>query len=108
MVLYCGVRIMKEKRNTFKLQKKVIQVISGVSNCTLRRQILAFKYYNTLMLYSLYILEVIYFIKKQKYFITKNCISIIITHDIGQGESRHRKFKRLKLGGGQVYDRSSV
>jgi hypothetical protein len=26
---------------------------------------------------------------------------------IGQGEARHRKHKRLKLGGGQVYDRSS-
>jgi hypothetical protein len=27
---------------------------------------------------------------------------------IGQEEARHRKHKRLKLGGGQVYDRSSV
>jgi hypothetical protein len=27
--------------------------------------------------------------------------------NIGQGESRHRKYKRLKLGGGQAYDRSS-
>jgi hypothetical protein len=26
---------------------------------------------------------------------------------IGQGEGRHRKYKRLKLGGGQAYDRSS-
>jgi hypothetical protein len=26
---------------------------------------------------------------------------------IGQGEPRHRKYKRLKLGGGQAYDRSS-
>jgi hypothetical protein len=26
---------------------------------------------------------------------------------IGQGEARHRKHKRLKLGGGQAYDRSS-
>jgi hypothetical protein len=26
---------------------------------------------------------------------------------IGQCESRHRKYKRLKLGGGQAYDRSS-
>jgi hypothetical protein len=23
---------------------------------------------------------------------------------IGQGEARHRKYKRLKLGGGQAYD----
>jgi hypothetical protein len=26
----------------------------------------------------------------------------------GQGETQHRKYKRLKLGGGHVYDRSSV
>jgi hypothetical protein len=26
---------------------------------------------------------------------------------IGQGEARHRKYKRLKLGVGQAYDRSS-
>jgi hypothetical protein len=26
----------------------------------------------------------------------------------GQRETRHRKYKRLKLGGGQAYDRSSV
>jgi hypothetical protein len=28
--------------------------------------------------------------------------------NIGQGEARHRKYKRLKLGVGHVYDRSSV
>jgi hypothetical protein len=28
--------------------------------------------------------------------------------NIGQGEPRHRKFKRLKLDGGQAYHRSSV
>jgi hypothetical protein len=39
---------------------------------------------------------------------------VILTHEnpnvraIGQGEARHRKYKRLKLGGGQAYDRSSV
>jgi hypothetical protein len=27
---------------------------------------------------------------------------------IGQGEAPHRKYKRLKLGGGHVYDCSSV
>jgi hypothetical protein len=27
--------------------------------------------------------------------------------DIGKGEAIHRKYKRLKLGGGQAYDRSS-
>jgi hypothetical protein len=28
-------------------------------------------------------------------------------HGTGQGEARHRKYKRLKLGSGQAYDHSS-
>jgi hypothetical protein len=32
----------------------------------------------------------------------------VVIHTIGQGEGRHRKYKRLKLGGGQAYDRSIV
>jgi hypothetical protein len=37
---------------------------------------------------------------------------VVLNHDnenvryIGQGEARHRKYKRHKLGGGQAYDRS--
>jgi hypothetical protein len=27
--------------------------------------------------------------------------------NIGQGEARHGKYRRLNLGGGQAYDRSS-
>jgi hypothetical protein len=40
------------------------------------------------------------------------CPEVIQNHDnehvrgIGQGEARHTKYKRLKLGGGQAYDRS--
>jgi hypothetical protein len=49
-------------------------------------------------------------------YITKLCkqqVEVIQDHGnenvraIGQGEARHRKYKRLKLGGGQAYDRSS-
>jgi hypothetical protein len=49
-------------------------------------------------------------------YITKLCskqAEVIRNHEnehvrgIGQGEARHRKCKRLKLGGGQAYDRSS-
>jgi hypothetical protein len=49
-------------------------------------------------------------------YITKLCrqqAEVIQNHDnenvrtIGQGEARHGKYKRLKLGGGQAYDRSS-
>jgi hypothetical protein len=50
-------------------------------------------------------------------YITKLCrrqAEVILNHEnpnvraIGQGEARHRKHKRLKLGGGQAYDRSIV
>jgi hypothetical protein len=49
-------------------------------------------------------------------YITKLCrtwVEVILNyvnpnaHDIGQGEGRHRKNKRLKLGGGQAYDCSA-
>jgi hypothetical protein len=49
-------------------------------------------------------------------YITKLCrqqAEVIQNHDnehvrnIGQGGVRHRKYKRLKLGGGQAYGRSS-
>jgi hypothetical protein len=50
-------------------------------------------------------------------YITESCrqqAEVIQNHDngnvrnIGQGKARHRKYMRLKLGGGHVYDRSSV
>jgi hypothetical protein len=31
-----------------------------------------------------------------------------IVHNTGQGETPHRKYKRLKLGDGHLYDRLSV
>jgi hypothetical protein len=49
-------------------------------------------------------------------YITKSCrqqAKVIQNHEnaivryIGQGEAGHRKYKRLKLGGGHVYDCSS-
>jgi hypothetical protein len=49
-------------------------------------------------------------------FITKLCrqqAEVIQNHhipnvrNIGQGEAQHRKYRRLTLGGGQAYDRSS-
>jgi hypothetical protein len=53
-----------ESNKIFKLQKKVLRIISGVSNRTSCRQI--FKDYNILTLSSSYILEQICFIKKYK------------------------------------------
>jgi hypothetical protein len=49
-------------------------------------------------------------------YMTKLCrqqAEVILNHDnenvrnIGQGETRRRKYKRLKFGGGQAYNRSS-
>jgi hypothetical protein len=40
-------------------------------------------------------------------------VEVILNYDdenvryIGQGEAQQRKYKRLKLGGGQAYDRSN-
>jgi hypothetical protein len=51
------------------------------------------------------------------YYITKSCrhqAEVILKHEneyvryIGQGETPHRKYKSLKLGGGHVFDCSSV
>jgi hypothetical protein len=48
------------------------------------------------------------------YYIIKSCrqqTEVIQNHEnvryIGQGEARRRKYKRLNLGGGHVYDCSS-
>jgi hypothetical protein len=50
-------------------------------------------------------------------YITQSCgqqAEVIQNHEnenvryIGQGKARHRKYKRIKLGGGHVYDCSSV
>jgi hypothetical protein len=49
-------------------------------------------------------------------YVTKLCrqqAEVILNHEnenvrnIGQGDARHRKYKRLKLGSGQAHDRSS-
>jgi hypothetical protein len=45
--------------------------------------------------------------------LSRHQAEVILNYDnenvryVGQGERRHRKYKRLKLGGGQAYDRSS-
>jgi hypothetical protein len=33
-------------------------------------------------------------------------LSSVSVRNIGQGEVQHRKYERLKFGGGQAYDRS--
>jgi hypothetical protein len=83
-----------------RLQNKVLRTIGKLPRRTLIRELhLAFQ--------IPYVYD----------YITKLCrqqVEVIQNHDnenvlsIGQGEAPHRKYKRLKLGGGQAYDRSSV
>jgi hypothetical protein len=80
-----------------RLQKRVLRAIGKLDRRTLVRDLhLAFK--------IPYVYD----------YITKLCrrqAEVILDHEnpnvgaIGQVEARHRKHKRLKLGGGQVYDR---
>jgi hypothetical protein len=83
-----------------RLQNRLLHAIGNLDRSTTVRDLhLAFK--------ILYVYD----------YITKLCrrqAEVILNHDnpnvraIGQGESRHRKYKRLKLDGGQAYNRSSV
>jgi hypothetical protein len=83
-----------------RLQNRVLRAISNLDRRTPVRDLhLAFK--------ISYVYD----------YITKLCrrqAEVILNHEnpnvraIGQGEAWHRKHKRLRLGGGQVYDHSSV
>jgi hypothetical protein len=82
------------------LQNKVLQVIGGLPRRTPT-------HYVHMTLQIPYVYD----------FITKTCrkqAEVIRNHDnenvrsIGNGKALHRKHERLKLGGGQAYDRSDV
>jgi hypothetical protein len=83
-----------------RLQNKVLRTIGNLPRCTLVRD-----------------MHVAFQIRYVYDYITKLCrkqAEIIhnqeneTVRNIGQGETPHRKYKRLKLGGGHLYDRSSV
>jgi hypothetical protein len=89
-------RLMKLQR----LQNKLLRVIGGLARRTPTR-------YMHMTLQILYVYD----------FIKKTCrkqAEVIRNHDnenvrsIGNGKAQHRKHERLKLGGGQAYDRSDV
>jgi hypothetical protein len=82
------------------LQNKVVRKIGNFPSCT-----------------PVHDLHVAFEIPFEYDYITKLCrqqAEVIQNHDnanvrnIGQDEADHRKYKRLKFGGGQAYDRSSV
>jgi hypothetical protein len=82
------------------LQNRVLRAIGNLDRRTLVRDLhLAFK--------IPYVYD----------YITKLCrrhAEVILNHEnpnvraIGQGQPRHKKYKKLELGGGQAYDHSSV
>jgi hypothetical protein len=80
-----------------RLQNKVLRTIGNFPKCTPVREL--HKAFNIPYIYD---------------YITKLLAEDIRNHEnanvrhIGQGEARYRKHKRLKLGGGQAYDCSSV
>jgi hypothetical protein len=53
-------------------------------------------------------LETVFSVRSVPSLYEKRPAAITSHRNIGQGEARHRKYKRLKLGSGQAYDRSSV
>jgi hypothetical protein len=53
-----------------------------------------------------YIYDYITELSKQQAEVIQNHENVNV-RNIGQGEARHRKYQRLKLGGGQAYDRSN-
>jgi hypothetical protein len=81
------------------LQNKVLPTIGNFPRCTAARDLhtafnLPYIYDYTTKLY------------RQEAEVIHNCENEYI-RGIRQGEARYRKYKRLKLGGGQAYDRSS-
>jgi hypothetical protein len=42
------------------------------------------------------------------YYVTKICKKQVEVRNIGIKEAKHRKYKNLKIGGGQAYERSGV
>jgi hypothetical protein len=81
-----------------RLQKKVLRTIGNLPRRTPVRDLhMAFK--------IPYVYEYITKLCGQQAEITQNHDNKNVCN-IGQGEARHRKYKWLKPGGGQAYDRS--
>jgi hypothetical protein len=82
-----------------RLQNKVLRTIGNFPRCT-----------------SVHVIHMVFHLPYVYDYMTKICrqqADVILNHDnvnvryIGQGEARHRKYKRFKLGGDQAYDCSS-
>jgi hypothetical protein len=82
-----------------RIQNEVLCTIGNIPRCTLARD-----------LHTAFKLPYVYdYVTK----LCRNKAEVIENHEneyvrgTGQGEARHRKYKRFKIDGGQAYDRSS-
>jgi hypothetical protein len=83
-----------------RLQNKVLRTIGNYPTRTPVRDL-------HLALHISYVYDYITKLcRQQAEVIRNNCNENV--RNIGQGEANHRKYRRLKLGGGQAHDRSSV
>jgi hypothetical protein len=81
------------------LQNRVLHTTENVQRCTLVRDLhMAFK--------LPYLYDYITKLCRQKAEVIRNHENANV-RNIGHGQARHRKYKKLKLSGGQAYDRSS-
>jgi hypothetical protein len=71
-----------------RLQNRVLRATGNLDRCTPVRE-----------------LHVAFIICKTEAEVMLNHVNPNV-RSTGQGEARHKKYKRLKLGGGQAYDRS--
>jgi methionine synthase II (cobalamin-independent) len=82
-----------------RLQNKVLRTIGNFPRRTPVREL--HKAFSIKYIYD-YITK----LSRQQAEVIKNHENVNV-RNIGQGEARHREYKRLKLGGGQAYDRSN-
>jgi hypothetical protein len=83
-----------------RLQNKIFRTIGNFPRYTLVREL--HKAFNIP-----YVHDYIRKLRRQQAKIIQNRGNFNVSN-VGQGEPRHIKFKRLKLGDGHAYDRSSV
>jgi hypothetical protein len=82
-----------------RLQNKILSTIGNFPRCTL--------VYDLQMASKLpYIYDYVSKLCRQQAEVIQNYENTNV-RKVGQGETRHRKYERLKLSGGQEYDRSS-
>jgi hypothetical protein len=82
-----------------RLQNKVLRIIGHFPRRTSVRELhVAFE--------IPYVYDFITKLCRQQAEVIQNYVNPNV-RNIGQGEAQHRKYKRLKLGDGQAYDRSS-